>query len=110
LVPLAPERYALQVTLARATHDKLCRAQALLAHAVPAGDIAAVLDRALEVLIERLERRRHAVTSKPGPKRGSKNPRYIAADVRRTVNERDQGQCTFVSSTESAARDALSGI
>jgi len=97
LVPLAPERYALQVTLVRATHDKLCRAQALLAQSVPAGDIAAVLDRALEVLIERLEKRRHAVTSKPGPKRGSKSPRHIAADVRRTVNERDKSQCTFVS-------------
>jgi 5-methylcytosine-specific restriction endonuclease McrA len=99
LAPLAPERYALQVTLAKATHDKLRRAQALLSHAVPSGDIAAVLDRALDALIERVEKRRHAVTSKPGPKRRSKNPRHIPANVRRTVNERDGGQCTFTSAS-----------
>src|SRR6185503_20203933 len=32
LAPLTPERCALLVTLAKATHDKLRRAQALLAH------------------------------------------------------------------------------
>jgi 5-methylcytosine-specific restriction endonuclease McrA len=99
LAPLAPERYALQVTLAKATHDKLRRAQALLAHTVPSGDIAEVLDRALDALIERVEKRRHASTSKPGTMRGSKNPRYIPADVRRAVLERDGGQCTFTSAT-----------
>jgi 5-methylcytosine-specific restriction endonuclease McrA len=99
LAPLAPERYALQVTPAKATHDKLRRARALLAPAVPSGDIAAVLDRALDVLIERVEKRRHAVTSKPGTKRGSKSPRHIPSDVRRAVLERDGGQCTFTSAS-----------
>ena len=103
LAPLAPERYALQVTLAKATHDKLRRAQALLAHAVPSGDIAELLDRALDALIERVEKRRHATTSKPeakpGAKRRSKNPRQIPADVRRAVHERDGEQCTFASDT-----------
>src|SRR5262249_26496547 len=28
--------------------------------------------------------------------RGSSNPRYVPAEVKRTVIERDQGQCTFV--------------
>jgi 5-methylcytosine-specific restriction endonuclease McrA len=91
------------VTLAKATHDKLRRAQALLAHAVPSGDIAELLDRALDALIERVEKRRHAATSKPeanpGAKRRSKNPRQIPADVRRAVHERDGEQCTFVSDT-----------
>jgi 5-methylcytosine-specific restriction endonuclease McrA len=96
---LAPERYALQVTLAKATHDKLRRAQALLAHAVPSGDIAEVLDRALDALIERVEKRRHATTSKPAAKRGSKNPRHVPAEVRRAVRERDGGQCTFTSAS-----------
>jgi 5-methylcytosine-specific restriction endonuclease McrA len=87
------------VTLAKATHEKLRRAQALLAHAVPSGDIAEVLDRALEALIQHVEKRRHATGSKPGSKRPSKNPRHIPANVRRAVHVRDEEQCTFVSDT-----------
>ena len=99
VTPLAPERYALQVTLAKATHDKLRRAQELLAHAVPSGDIAEVLDRALDALIEQVEKKRFAAASRPGVKRASKNTRHIPADVRRAVQERDGGQCTFVSTS-----------
>ena len=57
LAPLAPQRYALQLTIGQATHDKLRYAQALLGHSVPAGEIAQVLDRALDALIGQLERR-----------------------------------------------------
>ena len=58
VAPLSAERFALQVTIDQGTHDKLRYAQALLGHAVPAGDVAAVLDRALDRLIEALERRK----------------------------------------------------
>lgn len=47
LAPLAPARagrFLLQVTLGEATREKLRQAQALLAHAVPSGDVAEVLD------------------------------------------------------------------
>jgi hypothetical protein len=95
--PLAPERYALQVTIDKATHDKLRYAQELLGHAVPSGDVAQVLDRALDALIERLEKRKIAATDRPRPSgTRSANPRSISAHVRRTVWERDRGRCTFV--------------
>ena len=45
---LAPERYKLQVTATRATHDKLRRAQVLLRHVSPSGDPSEIFDRALE--------------------------------------------------------------
>ena len=51
--PLAPELYKLQVTLRRSTHEKLRRVQELLRHTFPNGDVAAILDRALTVLLER---------------------------------------------------------
>jgi 5-methylcytosine-specific restriction endonuclease McrA len=99
LAPLAPERFALQVTIDQATHDKLRYAQSLLGHAVPSGDMAAVLDRALDALILQLERQKFAkcARSRPGTRRRADDSRYIPAGIRRAVWQRDGGRCTFVS-------------
>jgi 5-methylcytosine-specific restriction endonuclease McrA len=105
LTPLAPERYALQLTIGAATQEKLRHAQELLGHAIPSGDIAQVLDRALDALIAKLEKRKFAASAKPRPKRsrrardGEKKSRHIPADVRRAVWQRDGGRCTFVSAS-----------
>jgi hypothetical protein len=69
---------------------------------LPSGDIAALLDRALSALIPQLEQRKFAATSRrrSGNRRSaSTHPRHIPAHVKRTVWERDQGRCTFVSDT-----------
>src|SRR5260221_6741374 len=50
VAPLAPERYKVQITISRETHDKLRRVQDLLRHQLPDGDPAVVFDRALTVL------------------------------------------------------------
>jgi hypothetical protein len=99
LTPAAPGRYSLQLTIGKGTHDKLRHAQALLGHAVPSGEVAEVLDRALDALIVQLERRKFAATGRPGsrPRRPSANPRHIPAEVRRAVWQRDGGRCTYVS-------------
>src|SRR6266540_6214915 len=98
LAPVAPERFLLQVTIGRSTQEKLRYAQQLLGHALPCGDLAQVLDRALEALIEKLERRKFAATPRPRPStRPSPDPRHIPAQVKRAVWERDGGQCTFTS-------------
>ncbi len=95
VTPLAPQRYALQVTLDQAAHDNLRAAQALLG---PDGrDVAAVLGRALQLLRRDLERRKYAATSQPREtRRVSRNPRQIASGIKRAVWARDRGQCTFV--------------
>jgi hypothetical protein len=99
VAPLAPERFALQVTIKRSTHDNLRYAQELLGHQIPSGDVAEVLDRALELLVRNLEKRKFAATSRPHAvrQRPSAGERYVPAHVRRTVWERDRGRCTFVS-------------
>src|SRR5207244_976135 len=96
---LSPQRFALQVTLEQTTHDKLRYLQALLSHQVPSGDLARVLDGAFDAAIRELERGKFAATDKPRPGHGRSRPRgrYIPAEVRRAVWERDGGQCTFVS-------------
>ena len=95
----APVRYIIQVPVNEATHAKLRRAQALLAHAVPSGELAAVLERALDALLERLEKRKGAApvraTRRAGEDRPAPRARTIPAHVRRAVWERDGGRCTF---------------
>jgi len=109
LAPIAPERFALQLTMSKSTHDKLRCAQELLSHQLPSGDVAKLLDRALDALIAKLEKRKFAATEKPRAGRGSSNPRCVPAHVRRAVWERDGGRCTFVSESgrRCAARKLL---
>ena len=96
VIPRSLERYAIQVTVSKATHDKLRRAQALLSHTVPSGDVAEVLDRALDALIVRLEKRKYGATDRPARPGGAKRPRHIPAHVRRAVRARDGDRCTYV--------------
>jgi hypothetical protein len=99
VAPLSPGRFSIKFTMGQEMHDKLRHAQALLRHQVPSGELAEIFDRALDALIERLEKRKFAATSNPRPRRNhaSANPRYIPAAVKQEVWERDGGQCTFVS-------------
>jgi hypothetical protein len=101
LAQVAPRRFALQLTLSQELHAKLRYAQELLSHQVSSGDLAEVLERALDALIPQLERRKFAGTTRPraARPRSTTNPRYVPAHVKRAVWERDGGQCTFVSET-----------
>lgn len=58
MTPLAPERFGLQLTLDRETHDLLQHAQALMSHQVPTGEIAPVIKSALKLLVAHLEKRK----------------------------------------------------
>ena len=98
VTPLAPDRYKLQVTLKRETREKLRRAQALARHRLPDGDVGSILDRALTLLIDDLERQRFARVALPRPSPGERRAsgRHIPAAVRRAVWQRDEGRCAFV--------------
>jgi hypothetical protein len=99
VTPLAPQRFALQVTISQATQEKLMRAQALLRHQVPSGAIDQVLDRALDALLASLERRKLGATTRPRRQRRAigTDPRYVPREVRRAVHARDGEQCSFFS-------------
>jgi hypothetical protein len=101
VVPLAPERYRVQITISRETHDTLRRIQALMRHSIPTGDPAEIVDRALTLLLHDLERRRCAAVTSPRPAGGrpaqnGDRSRHIPAAVRREVWTRDEGRCAFV--------------
>jgi hypothetical protein len=95
VAPLSPDRYKLQVTIGGGTLERLRCAQDMLGHAIPSGDEAAVLDRALTVLLLELARKKFAYTSSPRPPRGTKTGEPSAA-VKRAVWVRDCGRCRFV--------------
>jgi hypothetical protein len=97
VAPLSPERYKVQLTITRETHDKLRRVQDLMRHAVPNGDPAVIFDRALNALLNQLEKRTLARTPRPKPPRGARrHSRHVPAAVKREVWARDGGRCTFV--------------
>jgi len=95
--PLAPERYKVQFTVSRETHDRLREAQDLLRHCVPDGDVGVIFERALTLLLSELHRTRHARVDRPRatPAAGGTG-RHVAAAVKRAVWERDNGRCRFI--------------
>jgi hypothetical protein len=100
IAPIAESRYVLKVTVGAETHAKLRRAQDLLRHAIPNGDPAAIVDRALTLLVEQLERAKIGKANRPRTtarreRSSPENTRQIPATVRRAVWARDQGRCGF---------------
>jgi hypothetical protein len=97
LRPNAPDLIPLRIRVSRETHDKLLRAQELLRHVVPDGDVAEIFDRALTSLIAGIEKKKLAQVARPRRGRALKmGSRTIPAAVRRAVVQRDGGRCTFV--------------
>ncbi len=107
--PTAPERYRVQFTIGKDTHQKLRRVQDLLRREVPSGDPAVLFDRALTLLLAKVENTKFGVTDKPRLARSirpgtdmdirtppRRRSRYIARPVKRAVAARDDGRCTFV--------------
>jgi hypothetical protein len=116
----APERYRVQFTIGQETHEKLRRLQALLRRQIPDGDPGAIFDRALSVLLEKVEKTKLAAAAKPGPGRPIRPAadgevckpalpsrtvrpnlpsRTVPREVKREVWRRDAGQCAFVATT-----------
>jgi hypothetical protein len=104
----APERYRVQFTIGQETHEKLRRVQALLRREITSGDPAAIFDRALTLLLEKVEKTKVPAVDKPRARsirpetdreaeNGRLPSRHIANDVKRTVWQREAGQCAFVS-------------
>jgi hypothetical protein len=115
----APECYRVQFTICQETHEKLRRLQALLRREIPGGDPGTIFDRALTVLLEKVERTKLATVKprpkpaiRPGTDKEVRTPavpshqmppappsRTVPRAVKREVWRRDAGQCAFVSPT-----------
>jgi hypothetical protein len=70
LQPLADDSYCLQLQASRALREKLELARDLMSHANPSGDLAVVVERALDALIEKLRARRFGQSKQTRGARG----------------------------------------
>jgi hypothetical protein len=97
VAPLSEGRFQIKFTASAETVARLRQAQDLLRHAVPSGDAAEIIDRALIVLVKELTRKKIAGSDRPRPPRGTAaGSRHVPAPVKRTVWMRDGGRCGFV--------------
>jgi hypothetical protein len=97
--PTAPGRYRVQFTVGKDTHDKLRRLQALLRREIPSGDPGAIFDRAVTLLLEKVEKAKLGATTKPRPIRPGtdrSHSRHVPNQSRRVAWSKDGGQCAFV--------------
>jgi hypothetical protein len=125
LTPLSADRYAIRFTATGELKRKLEQARELLRHAHPGGDLAPVVERALDLLLDQLMKKRfgrtqrkptnaaghsasmpndrpHSATSPAAPGERTRKPSarsHISNTARRIVFERDGGQCTWTDAT-----------
>ena len=102
----SPDRYRVQFTLGKDGHDQLRRLQDLLRREIPNGDPGLIVERALSLLLEKVEKAKFAATTeakssrviRPGADRaaGGAPSRDIPSEVQRAVWRRDGGRCAFV--------------
>jgi hypothetical protein len=97
VVAIAPARFRVQFTASAELEEKIQRARALLRHKIPSGDVAAIVDEAMTVLVAKLERRRCGAAERPrAGSPATSASRDVPAAVRRAVWQRDESRCTFV--------------
>jgi hypothetical protein len=100
VAPLSAETFKFQFTGSREVRDKLRRAQDLLRHRVPNGDLAVVFEKALDALLCNLMKERFAVGRKPRRQQSSaavsSTSPHIPDSIKREVYARDEGRCAFV--------------
>jgi 5-methylcytosine-specific restriction endonuclease McrA len=103
--PTSESRYRIQLNASSALKEKLELLRALTSHANPEGDLAVLIERAVDVALEQVQRQRFAKTERPrqasarcmlraqgkARKRG-----HIPNETQREIAARDELRCTYV--------------
>ncbi|HEY0468374.1 MAG TPA: HNH endonuclease, partial [Polyangiaceae bacterium] len=93
--PLSEARYRIQLNASRALKEKLDRLCALTRHTNPSGDLAVVIERALDLALEQVERQRFAKTDRPRPPR----PRSFQTKLNRPKPKAEAGRADSIQTT-----------
>ena len=101
----SPERYRVQFTIGKESHERLRRLQALLRREIPDGDAGVIVERALALLLEKVESAQVEAAKNPRPsppirpgtdRAASSQSREVPRHDKRVVWQHDRGQCAFV--------------
>jgi hypothetical protein len=105
----SPERYRVQFTIGKESHDKLRRVQTLLRREIPDSDPGAIFDRPLTLQLEKVEKTKLGRTAgprrrrpiRPGTDTDVREPglgsRHVPQEVKDAVSRRDADQCAYLS-------------
>jgi len=94
--PLTADLRRIHITVTKRFLAKLHAARDALSHSHPGADEEAVLEAALDLLLEKHARKKGLVKKpRSGPAKPSDRPRHIPAEVRRQVWARDEGKCQY---------------
>jgi hypothetical protein len=101
----SPDRYRVQFTIGKQSHDKLRRLQDLLRREIPDGDAGVIVERAIALLLEKVERTKRGAAARPRSIRPGTDDlirtplpttRDIPRSVKRGASRRDRDQCGYV--------------
>lgn len=97
--PLSQANYRVEFTATAELREKLELCRDLMSHANPTRELGVVVERAVDLLLRDLERKRLGRTVHPRSRTIERpaRPGRIATATRRQVFERDGLQCTYVS-------------
>ena len=96
LAPLSETRHKVQFTASDELRRKLEHARDLMRHANADGDLAVVVERAVDLLLEKLQKRRLGKTRRPKPAPQPDELASVSRATRRAVFERDGERCAFI--------------
>jgi 5-methylcytosine-specific restriction endonuclease McrA len=96
LEPLSAASYRVQFTASSDLYAKIEQAKQLVSHALPGVDLAALMERAIDALIEKEIRRKRGADKKRKRRPQKPGSRHVAVEVADAVWQRDGSQCTFV--------------
>jgi hypothetical protein len=94
--PLSQDRFLVKFTASRAMREKLELATDLMRHANPKGELTVILERAVDLLIAELEKKKQGRTTRPHKKPQPAKDTHVTRAARREVVARDGWQCSFV--------------
>jgi HNH endonuclease len=94
--PLTADLRRFHITVSKRFLEKLAAARDALSHTLPDANTEAFLEAALDLLLEKSDRKKGLVKKpRTAPAQPSARPRHIPAEVKRAVWIRDGGKCQW---------------